>query len=40
MWYRYTPANEWCVIALTRVLTQQYLFRSAIVAHAKLNMTS
>ena len=40
MWYRYTPANEWCVIALTRVLTHQYLFRPDIVAQAKLNMTS
>ena len=35
----YRPANEWHVIALTCTHTL-YLFRRAVVAHAKLNMMS
>ena len=34
------PVNAWRAIALARVHTCQYLFRRAIVARAKLSMTS
>ena len=34
------PVNEWCTIALVRVHTQQYLFRCAIITHAKVYMVS
>ena len=32
--------DEWREIALARAHTRQYLFRRAVVARAKLNMTS
>ena len=34
------PVNESCTIALVRVHTQQYLFRCAIITHAKVYMVS
>ena len=34
------PVNEWRAIALSHAHTPQYLFRYAIVARAKLYMTS
>ena len=34
------PLNEYCVITLGCVHAHQYLFQSAIIAHAKLYRTS
>ena len=37
---RVNPVNEWHAIASARAHKCPYLFRHAIVAHAKLDMTS
>ena len=33
------PVNEWRAIARARAFTYQYIFRHAIITHAKLYMT-
>ena len=37
---RNRPGNEWRAIALARARTRQYLFRCAVIACAKLYVTS
>ena len=37
---RVNPVNEWHAVVPTHAHTCPYLFRHAIVAHAKLDMTS
>ena len=37
---RNRPGNEWLAIALPRARTRQYLFRCAVIACAKLYVTS